>query len=62
MIKNNNELTKIIQYLYKIFIISIKCTRILLAVALFGVGEVERDRGSEAVPTQKAAGGSFMTT
>lgn len=33
-----------------------------LIVALSGVGEAEWDWGSEAVPTQKAPGGSFMTT
>lgn len=33
-----------------------------IVVALSGVGEAEWDWGSEAVPTQKAPGGSFMTT
>lgn len=35
---------------------------VFIVVALSGVGEAEWDWGSEAVPTQKAAGGSFMTT
>lgn len=34
---------------------------LLYVAALFGVGEAEWDRGSEAVSTEKVAGSSFMT-